>query len=259
MNLSYNAVKQAPPEVQNEYTRRLSELREEQESKLDALIAFLQGAGGKTSFAATMSGGAAGMNAREQQIENEIMATVDKIEGLKLKQQEIGISEEKNAIDREQLGISRASQAAQQKYYEALAAATRIVTPQPTTDQENRANTHVKAARDNGDTRTDAVIRQEHYEIEANRAAEAAADRLGITSEQQRQNLFLDVMETASKMVSDNPMNLGKTAEERRALVFSTAEELTKNMQSLGGPGPTQQNSGATSADPNDPLAGFYK
>lgn len=101
MNLSYNAVKQAPPEVQNEYTRRLSELRGEQESKLDALIAFLQGAGGKTSFAATMSGGAAGMNAREQQIENEIMATVDKIEGLKLKQQEVGIEEDKVAATRE--------------------------------------------------------------------------------------------------------------------------------------------------------------
>jgi len=95
MNLSYKAVKQAPPEVQNEYTRRLSELRGEQESKLEALIAFLQGAGGKTSFAATMSGGAAGMNAREQQIENEIMATVDKIEGLKLKEREMGVEEDK--------------------------------------------------------------------------------------------------------------------------------------------------------------------
>jgi hypothetical protein len=101
MNVSSEAVKQAPPEVQNEHTRRLSELREEQESKLDALIAFLQGAGGKTSFAATMSGGAAGMNAREQQIENEIMATVDKIEGLKLKQQEMGIEEDKVAAMRE--------------------------------------------------------------------------------------------------------------------------------------------------------------
>lgn len=101
MNVSSNAVKQAPPEVQNEYTRRLSELRGEQESKLEALIAFLQGAGGKTSFAATMAGGAAGMNAREQQIENEIMATVDKIEGLKLKQQEMGIEEDKVAAMRE--------------------------------------------------------------------------------------------------------------------------------------------------------------
>jgi hypothetical protein len=110
MNVSSEAVKQAPPEVQNEHTRRLSELRGEQESRLDALIAFLQGAGGKTSFAATMAGGAAGMNAREQQIENEIMATVDKIEGLKLKQQEmslqerqVGATEESNRI-RERLG-----------------------------------------------------------------------------------------------------------------------------------------------------------
>ena len=93
LNIPSEAVKQAPPEVQNEYTRRLSELRGEQESKLEALIAFLQGAGGKTSFAATMSGGAAGMNAHEQQIENEIMATVDKIEGLKLKEREIGVQE----------------------------------------------------------------------------------------------------------------------------------------------------------------------
>jgi len=101
MNVSSGAVKQAPPEVQNEYTRRLSELRGEQESKLDALIAFLQGAGGKTSFAATMAGGAAGMNAREQQIKDEIMATADKIEGLKLKQQEMGVAEERNVIARE--------------------------------------------------------------------------------------------------------------------------------------------------------------
>ena len=101
LNTSSNAVKQAPPEVQNEYTRRLSELRGEQESKLDALIAFLQGAGGKTSFAATMSGGAAGMNAREQQIKDEIMATADKIEGLKLEQQKMGIEEDKVAATRE--------------------------------------------------------------------------------------------------------------------------------------------------------------
>jgi hypothetical protein len=101
MNVFSDAVKQAPPEVQNEYTRRLSELRGEQESKLDALIAFLQGAGGKTSFAATMSGGAAGMNAREQRIEDEIMATVDKIEGLKLKEREMGVEEDKVSATRE--------------------------------------------------------------------------------------------------------------------------------------------------------------
>lgn len=252
LNIPSEAVKQAPPEVQNEYTRRLSELRGEQESKLEALIAFMRGAGGKTSFAATMSGGAAGMNAREQQIENEIMATVDKIEGLKLKQQEIGISEEKNRIDREQLGISRASQATQQEYYQALGEAARRVTPQPTTDQEHLANTYVQAKRlpPHNDTRPDAVIRQEHYEIEANRAAAAAADRLGITSEQQRQKLYLDVMETATNMVNGNWRdNASKTAEERKELIQATIEQLYKNMQSLGGPAPTQQNSGLTPED----------
>jgi hypothetical protein len=48
-----------------------------------------------------MSGGAAGMNAREQQIENEIMATVDKIEGLKLEERKMGVEEDKVSAMRE--------------------------------------------------------------------------------------------------------------------------------------------------------------
>jgi hypothetical protein len=106
LNMS-DAVKQAPPEVQNEYTQRLGELREEQESKLETLISFLQGAGGKTSFAATMAGGAAGMNAREQRVEDEIAATVDKIETLKLKEREFGLDERQAAAVEEANRIRR--------------------------------------------------------------------------------------------------------------------------------------------------------
>jgi len=259
LNISSKAVKQAPPEVQNEYTRRLGELRGEQESKLEALIAFLQGAGGKTSFAATMSGGAAGMNAREQRIEDEIMATVDKIEGLKLKEREFGISEEKNAIDRE----GNKLQAAASRYnadrnFEAAMAAVSKVTPQDITDQDKRANTYVEAARVHGDTRPDAVIRHEHFEEEANRAAAAAADRLGITSEQQRQKLDLEIYEKAANIVNANPVNAGLTFEARTALIERTREQIAKALKGIDDPAPTQQNSGATPADPNDPVGEFY-
>ena len=93
MNVSTDAVKQASPEVQNEYTRRLSELRGEQEDKLEALISFLQGFRGKTNFASGLGGAAANMSARDDRIKAEIMATTDKIETLKLKEREMGVQE----------------------------------------------------------------------------------------------------------------------------------------------------------------------
>jgi hypothetical protein len=286
LNIPSNAVKQAPPEVQNEHTRHLGELREEQESKLEALIAFLQGAGGKTSFAATMSGGAAGMNAREQQIENEIMATVDKIEGLKLKEREFGISEEKNAIDREgnrlQAAASREGnrlQAAASRYnadrdFEAAMAAVKKATPQDITDQDDRVNTYVEAARVHGDTRPDAVIRQEHFETEAARDIEAAAARFGITAEQQKTELYLKVREAALKQVQDDPvLRLSLSEEEKNKKTTEIINLILKDLANWQGtapsaastansdtvdPAPTQQNSGATPADPNDLLGEFY-
>ena len=177
------------------------------------------------------------MDAREQRIEDEIMATVDKIEGLKLKEREFGISEEKNAIDREQLGISRASQQAQQEYYEALAQAALNPSPAAATDQDDRVNAYVKSKRAGGDNRPEAVLQNEYFEQEASRAANAAADRLGITSEQQRQKLFTDMYEAAAKALPVTAIQL--PANERDALIFEIMGRMRDEMSRTDGSTPT--------------------
>lgn len=98
-------VKRAPSEAQASYTQQLADLRMEQEDKLDSLIAFLQGAGGKTSFAAAMRGGSEGMSAREEGIKAEIMDVLGKLETIDLKEREFGLAEEGVAVNREQLAL----------------------------------------------------------------------------------------------------------------------------------------------------------
>jgi hypothetical protein len=77
----------------------------EQESKLESLIAFLKGAGGQSSFAATMMGGSDAMNAREAEVKAEIMDVLGKLEAIDMKEQEfdiegrkIGVAERANEI-----------------------------------------------------------------------------------------------------------------------------------------------------------------
>ena len=94
-------VKRAPSAAQQSYTQQLADLRVEQESKLESLIAFLKGAGGQSSFAATMMGGSEGMNARDAQVKGEIADVLGKLEAIDLKEQEFGIDTERNDIARE--------------------------------------------------------------------------------------------------------------------------------------------------------------
>jgi len=95
------AVKRAPSAAQQSYTQQLADLRVEQESKLESLIAFLKGAGGQSSFAATMMGGSEGMDARDAQVKGEIMDVLGKLEAIDLKEQEFGIDTERNDIARD--------------------------------------------------------------------------------------------------------------------------------------------------------------
>ena len=81
----------ATPAELGPYDKQLAKLQAEEESKLDALISFMLGAGGQTSFASTMGGGARGMEARDARIEAEINDTMGKIETLKIKQAELGL------------------------------------------------------------------------------------------------------------------------------------------------------------------------
>ena len=108
-------VQRAPSEAQQSYAKQLADLRVEQESKLESLIAFLKGAGGQSSFAATMMGGSDAMNAREAQVKGEIMDVLGKLEAIDLKEQEfdiegrkIGTAETANEINRERLNLENA-------------------------------------------------------------------------------------------------------------------------------------------------------
>ena len=87
------AIKRAPSEAQQSYAKQLADLRVEQESKLESLIAFLKGAGGQSSFAATMMGGSDAMNAREAEVKAEIMDVLGKLEAIDMKEQDIGLKE----------------------------------------------------------------------------------------------------------------------------------------------------------------------
>jgi hypothetical protein len=97
------AMERTPSTPQSAYAQQLADLRMEQESKLESLIAFLKGAGGQSSFAATMMGGSDAMNAREAGVKAEIMDVLGKLETIDLKERELGIAEEANVIDREQI------------------------------------------------------------------------------------------------------------------------------------------------------------
>jgi hypothetical protein len=94
-------VAQAPSAVRESYTQQLADLRVEQESKLESLIAFLKGAGGQSSFAATMMGGSDAMNAREAGVKAEIMDVLGKLETIDLKEQEFGIARDRNTNEQE--------------------------------------------------------------------------------------------------------------------------------------------------------------
>jgi hypothetical protein len=83
---------------------RLEQLEAQEKDKLGTLIAFLQGAGasGGTNFGATMTGGGAGVAARNQNIQNEMRDTIRNIEQLQMKQVELDMAGEEKDIDRQQ-------------------------------------------------------------------------------------------------------------------------------------------------------------
>ena len=97
------AIKQAPPAVQDEYAKRIAELKAKESDKNDRLISFLLGAAGHSSLAGTLAGGAHAGRARDAQIKQQIMDTQDKITALNLKQQELGIEGRK--VDVQALGV----------------------------------------------------------------------------------------------------------------------------------------------------------
>jgi hypothetical protein len=116
------AVKRAPSAAQQSYTQQLADLRVEQESKLESLIAFLKGAGGQSSFAATMMGGSDAMNAREAEVKAEIMDVLGKLEAIDMKEQEFDIEGRKIAVGEEGNIIAREGQnLANAQYFAKLA------------------------------------------------------------------------------------------------------------------------------------------
>lgn len=116
-------VKRAPSAAQQSYTQQLADLRVEQESKLESLIAFLKGAGGQSSFAATMMGGSEGMDARDAQVKGEIADVLGKLETIDLKEQEFGIARDRNTNEQEANRLQVEAASARDASQERMAAA----------------------------------------------------------------------------------------------------------------------------------------
>ena len=169
-------IAQAPSTPQSAYAQQLADLRTEQESKLESLIAFLKGAGGQSSFAATVMGGSDAMNAREAGVKAEIMDVLGKLETIDLKERELGFEQQRIGQTAEQLRlqglrdtaaaendaeqnrIAGLTQKAAQANFQAEDYARRHPTPATLTDQQERVKAHLAAARVRGDDRDDSVI-----------------------------------------------------------------------------------------------------
>jgi len=65
------AAPQEQPQYRSRYEDQLAALETERQDKLGALIDFLQGTGGKTSFAATMAGGGSRLRERDARLKQE--------------------------------------------------------------------------------------------------------------------------------------------------------------------------------------------
>jgi hypothetical protein len=214
------AVKRAPSAAQQSYTQQLADLRVEQESKLESLIAFLKGAGGQSSFAATMMGGSDAMNAREAEVKGEIMDVLGKLETIDLKEREFGFEEQKigqadeqlrlqglrdaaaATSDAEQNRIDDLTQQAMQKHYEAEAYASRHPTA-ALTDQQRRAQAYVADALEKGSDESEVALLQKFYRqdvADARSIANAKAD-FAVTEQ------ALNIREQALKLVADEKKN----------------------------------------------------
>jgi hypothetical protein len=69
--ITTQAAPQEQPQYRSRYEDQLAALETEGQDKMGALIDFLQGAGGKTSFAATMAGGGSRLRERDARLKQE--------------------------------------------------------------------------------------------------------------------------------------------------------------------------------------------
>jgi len=69
--ITTQAAPQEQPQYRSRYEDQLAALEAEKQDKMGALIDFLQGAGGKTSFAATMAGGGSRLRERDARLKQE--------------------------------------------------------------------------------------------------------------------------------------------------------------------------------------------
>ena len=255
-------IAQAPSTPQSAYAQQLADLRTEQESKLESLIAFLKGAGGQSSFAATMMGGSDAMNAREAGVKAEIMDVLGKLETIDLKERELGQTAEQLRLqglrdtaaaenDAEQNRIAARAQKAAQAYQEAQAA--NLSSP-ALTDQEMRAQTFVDDALEGGSTLSPVALRQNFYNKEVTDAQKVALARLGINDEQSRQDLILKVVKAADEAFGNLPNSFSMTPEEQQAWKTAHMTNTYKELEK----GSLPRANAVNPVDPNDPAAGFY-
>ena len=220
LNVPANDVAQAPPPVREAYAKQLADLRGKEESRLEYLIAFLKGAGGQSSFAATMMGGSDAMNAREAQVKGEIMDVLGKLETIDLKEREFGLKERELGQTDTQLENQRANSEAvnaaairrneidadTQRATQALQEAQAANLGSPTlTDQETQAETYVKNALEQGSTKSVVALRQEYYRQLVADEQEVALARLGITDRGQAEDLYIKIMAQTDKAFGELP------------------------------------------------------
>ena len=263
------AMERTPSTPQSAYTQQLADLRTEQESKLESLIAFLKGAGGQSSFAATVMGGSDAMNAREAGVKAEIMDVLGKLETIDLKERELGFEQQRIGQtaeqlrlqglrdtaaaenDAEQSRIAGLTQKAAQANYESEDYARRHPTPATLTDQQERVKAHLAAARVRGDDRDDSVIIDEYNEHTGARAERIAQGRVDTTTAGQAQ----DIKEQALRILATEKLNTPVLGLPLPAAEQAARDEIRFNeiMKLLAPSAPP-----VNPVDPNDPAAGFY-
>jgi hypothetical protein len=115
--LMRTAQREAPQDPRmSRYEQQYDKLIGEQEDKLGALIAFLQGAGasGGTNLGATLMGGGSGIQARDARIKDELAKTIQNIETLQLERDQMTSEDERAMLSREnQLAVAKAQSGAQ--------------------------------------------------------------------------------------------------------------------------------------------------
>ena len=148
------AAPQEQPQYRSRYEDQLAALETEGQDKMGALIDFLQGAGGKTSFAATMAGGGSRLRERDARLDQEKADVLKNLIADERAQQAFGLDQRRAAAAerandiQEKLGLEGLAARKEEASIAAKAAVqkARIEADQNATEAEQKLNADVFAA-----------------------------------------------------------------------------------------------------------------